>query len=85
MQKTTLDHARDGQKQVITSVHAPPADPPDTEAVTGYALHNGAARSTEDVTVRDGTAPILERGDANDEESEETLDEIVTGSSGAPD
>jgi hypothetical protein len=33
------------------------------QPIEGYALHTGAARSTEDVTIRGGQAPILARGE----------------------
>jgi hypothetical protein len=49
--------------------------------VAGYAVHTGEARSTEGVTVRDGTAPIIERG----EEVEEQPEERAASSQGAPD
>jgi hypothetical protein len=39
----------------------------------------------EDVTVRHGTAPIIERGEADDDDIQAGLAEIETDSGGAPD
>jgi hypothetical protein len=51
----------------------------------GYATHTGEARSTEDVTIRNGTAPILERGEGDDTEIEDALADAIPASGNAPD
>jgi hypothetical protein len=50
----------------------------------GYATHTGEARSTEDVTVRNGTAPILERGEGDDTEIEDAMADAIPASGNAP-
>ena len=71
--------------QIITPASARSGAEPGDRERSGYAIHTGAARSMEDVTVRHGTAPIIERGEADDDEFEERLAEIETDSGGAPD
>jgi hypothetical protein len=52
----------------------------------GYATHTGEARSTADVAIRGGTAPLLEREeDDEDEESEAALADAIPASGNAPD
>jgi hypothetical protein len=72
-------------RQIITPINVRPSDRPFDHERSGYAIHNGSARSMEDVTVRHGTAPIIERGQADDDELEETLAAIELDSGGAPD
>ena len=85
MQKPRQAHAVPGQSQVITPASTRCAEGAGGAEVVGYAIHTGEARSTEDVTVRDGTAPIIERGEADEEEMEENLAESTASSQGAPD
>ena len=85
MQKPPQEQAPPGQGQVIIPASAQRADGLGSRDLSGYAIHTGKARSIEDVTVRDGTAPIIERGEADDDEIDETLSEIDASSGGAPD
>jgi hypothetical protein len=85
MQQPRQEHAQSGQKQVIVPASAQRVDGAGGTKLSGYAIHTGEARSTEDVTVRGGKAPIIERGEADDDEIEETLSEIDASSGGAPD
>jgi hypothetical protein len=86
MQKQRQEHTAPEQKPVIVPASARCADGSGSADVAGYAIHTGEARSTEDVTVRHGTAPILERGEADDEEDAvEWLSETTASSGGAPD
>jgi hypothetical protein len=85
MQKTPEEQALPKQPQVIKPVSVNCAGETVTADLEGYAVHTGEARSTEDVTVRRGTAPIIERGEADDDEIEARLTEIETDSGGAPD
>jgi hypothetical protein len=96
MQKQRQQHAAPGDMSrerepsrapgaVIMPASARCVDGVGSTQVAGYAIHTGAARSTEDVSVRDGTAPIIERGQADDDEVEEGLAESTASSLGAPD
>ena len=85
MQKQRQEHAAPGQTQVIMPASARGTEGAGSKEVAGYAIHTGEARSTEDVTVRGGTAPIIERGEADDDELEESLAESTASSQGAPD
>jgi hypothetical protein len=72
--------------QVIVPASALRADGISSVDLEGYALHAGKARSTEDVTVRDGRAPLLARGEGAEEvEVEEELRDPTLASEGAPD
>jgi hypothetical protein len=70
---------------MITPASARGIERAGSREVAGYAVHTGEARSTEDVTVRGGTAPIIERGEADDGEEDEGLTERTASSEGAPD
>jgi len=85
MQKQHQEQAAPEQNSVITPASARCMEGVGSAEVVGYAVHTGEARSTEDVTVRDGTAPIIERGEAAEEEMEEDLAESTASSQGAPD
>ena len=85
MQKPHQGHDALGQGQVIAPASARGMDGAGSTEVAGYAIHTGEARSTEDVTVRHGTAPIIERGEADNDEIEEALSESTASSHGAPD
>jgi hypothetical protein len=85
MQKPLQGHDALGQKPLIVPASARGTDGVGSSEVAGYAVHTGEARSTEDVTVRGGTASIIERGEADDEEIEESLAESTASSQGAPD
>jgi hypothetical protein len=85
MQNTPPEQALPKQPQVIKPVSVTCAGGTAAADLEGYAVHTGEARSTEDVTVRRGTAPIIERGEADGQEIEEGLTEIETDSGGAPD
>jgi hypothetical protein len=85
MQKQRQEHAVPGQKPVIMPASARGMEGAANREVAGYAIHTGEARSTEDVTVRAGTAPIIERGEAELDELEEGLAESTASSQGAPD
>jgi hypothetical protein len=91
MQKQRQEHAAPGTASlrapgaVIMPASARETDGVGRKEVVGYAVRTGCARSTEDVTIRDGTAPIIERGEAEDEETEESLVESTALSQGAPD
>jgi hypothetical protein len=85
MQKPRQEHDAVGRKSLIMPASARGTGGAGSSEVAGYAIHTGAARSTEDVTIRDGTAPILERGEADDDEVEESLAESTASSHGAPD
>jgi hypothetical protein len=85
MQKPPREHAPPSQGHIITPASARSADGRIDPAVIGYATHTGAARSMEDVTVRRGTAPIIERGEADDDEIEDALADSIPASGNAPD
>jgi hypothetical protein len=90
MQKQRQEHAAPedmsrAQGAVITPASGRGMEGVGSKEVAGYAIHTGEARSTEDVTIRDGTAPIIERGEAAEEEVEENLAESTASSQGAPD
>jgi hypothetical protein len=85
MQNTTPEQAPPKQLQVIKPASINGAGRT-TAGLEGYAVHTGKARSTEDVTVRRGTAPILARGDGGeDEDAADPLDDVNLASGGAPD
>ena len=71
--------------QMITPATARPGQTASGTGTQGYAIHTGEARSTEDVTVRNGTAPILERGQGDDDELEELSADELLSSGSAPD
>jgi hypothetical protein len=73
------------KRQVITPASVREASGESEGALKGYAIHTGEARSMADVTVRDGTAPILERGEGDDDEIEEVLADALPSSGNAPD
>ena len=73
------------RKQMITHATARRAAGQEAASPEGYALHTGEARSMADVTVCDGTAPILERGEGDDDEIEEALADALPASGNAPD
>jgi hypothetical protein len=75
----------DRKGQMITPATARPGQPASGTETQGYALHTGEARSTEDVTIRNGTAPILERGQGDDNEIEEVLADSIPAANNAPD
>ncbi len=86
MRKTPEEPALPKHPQVITPASARQVDGMAAADLEGYAVHTGEARSTEDVTVRRGTAPILARGEGGeDEDAEEPLDDVNFASGGAPD
>jgi hypothetical protein len=86
MQKRLEEHALPKQPQVITPASAQRTDGIDPADLEGYALHAGKARSTEDVTVRGGRAPLLARGEGAEEvEVEEELRDPTLASEVAPD
>jgi hypothetical protein len=82
MQKPPREHAPPGQGHVITPARR--ADKAGAARVEGYATHTGNARSTQDVTVRDGIAPIMERGEAEDDEIMDAQAESIPSSGNAP-
>ena len=59
------------------------ASPPATPA--GYACHTGEARSTEDVTVRDGNTPLWDRGAGSEPDTGQPPDDAIPSSGNAPD
>jgi hypothetical protein len=69
---------------VITPADGRQGDRATGTRTQGYATHTGEARSTEDVTVRNGTAPILERGEGGDTEIEDALADAIPASGNAP-
>jgi hypothetical protein len=71
------------KRQIITPARDLEREEPDSPQ--GYALHTGQARSMADVTVIDGSAPILERGEADDDEIEDALADALPASGNAPD
>jgi hypothetical protein len=73
------------KRQMITPAPAQKAVEEGKARPRGYALHTGQARSMADVTVIDGTAPILERGEADDNEIEDALADAIPASGNAPD
>jgi hypothetical protein len=86
MQNTPPEQAPPKQPQVIKPVCVNDAGRMPAADLEGYAVHTGKARSTEDVTVRRGTAPILVRGDGgDDEDAADPLDDVNLASGGAPD
>ncbi len=91
MQDRAEQQAQPEQKQVITPATAQRANGWSAADPEGYAVHTGKARSTEDVSVRRGTAPILARGEGapapaeGEDEVEEALQDPTLASEGAPD
>ena len=86
MRKARQEQVPARQKRMIVPAGAQRPDGAGSLELSGYALHTGQARSTEDVTVRNGTAPIHARGEGvEDEDEAEPLDEILLASGGAPD
>ena len=75
----------DRKGQMIMPATARPGQTASETETQGYAIHTGEARSTEDVTIRNGTAPILERGQGDDDELEELTDDALRSSGSAPD
>jgi hypothetical protein len=71
------------KRQIITPAREVGRD--ENAGPQGYALHTGQARSMADVTVIDGSAPILERGAADDDEIEDALADAIPASGHAPD
>ena len=86
MRKARQEQVPGRQKRMIVPASAQRPDGADGMELTGYALHTGQARSTEDVTVRNGTAPIHARGEGvEDDDEAEPLDDVLLASGGAPD
>lgn len=73
------------KSKVIAPTSATQAEAWPRTGPEGYATHTGKARSMEDVTVRGGTAPILERGEGDDTEIEDALADAIPASGNAPD
>ena len=74
------------QPQVIRPASAQRAGGKEPISFDGYALHDGIGRSMEDVTVRNGRAPLLARGEgAEAVEVEEELRDPMLASESAPD
>ena len=86
MEKRPEERVLAKQPQVITPASAQRADSKDPARLDGYALHEGLGRSTEDVTVRDGRAPLLARGEGAEEvQVDEELHDPMLASEVAPD
>ena len=64
-----------------------PGEPAADESgpIEGYVPHTGEGRSPEDVTLRDGTAPILERGEGSDDTIADAPSHSIPTTSNAPD
>ncbi len=82
MREPAAKSGRSGQ--VITPAADRREDAMSGTRTQGYATHTGEARSTEDVTVRNGTAPILERGEGDDTDIEDALADALPASGNAP-
>jgi hypothetical protein len=84
MQKPLQETVPPEKKHVIQPASARQTEGKSDAQIMGYAPHTGNARSMEDVTVRQGTAPIIDRGEADDDEIEDVLPDALPAS-GAPD
>lgn len=84
MKKKPAQHAPARQPQVIVPAYTERMDGKAPDRFGGYVVHTGEARSMEDVTIRDGHAPLLARG-VGAEEVEEDWQDAVLDSGGAPD